>query len=152
MNCSVSCLGLGEMKAELVSSDLPSTKHLDKGQKSGTLQPATEVPPREHRTPYPLRSIKAYRGEEFLSGLRVATQSSTKSLRGTWFPEATSAWRRRLSPSWKPLESLSVLQSSGKHIQDYMSFWRNAHCPPLHMGPLHQKATHPPPVLPQDLF
>lgn len=151
MNCSVSCLVLGEMKAEVVSSDLPSTKHLDKGQKSGTSQPATAIPPREHCIPYPLRSIKAYWGEEFLSGLRVATQSSTKSLRGTWSPEATSAWRCRLSPNWKPLESLSALQSSARHIQGYESLRRSAHRPPLHTGPLNQGAT-PPPILLQGLF
>lgn len=71
------------------------------------------ITPQPRPPPYPLRSIRAYRGEELLSGLRVATQSSTNSLSGTWPPAMTSAWRCRLSPSCTPLESLSVLQSSG---------------------------------------
>lgn len=52
MNCSVSCLGLGEMKAEVVSSNLPSTKHLRKGQKSGQAnQPQHQHHPALHPLP-----------------------------------------------------------------------------------------------------
>lgn len=59
-NCSVSCLGRGDTKAEVLSSALPSTKHLDREQKSGTPQGDTAPPHRPHCTPpYPLRSIKA---------------------------------------------------------------------------------------------
>lgn len=67
-----------------------------------------------------------YRGEEFLSEVRVATQLSTKSRRGTWFPVLTSAWKCMISPSWNPLDGLSALQSSGRQANLSMSTGRES--------------------------